>query len=170
MSSGLPYVAPWKTDFTQYSVQLYTATQINTNTFGMTIPVGQWWQIIYLSWAYTTSAIGGTRLTFVTMVDDHNTTRFFCFTAAGQAASVASQYVAGPDLISFANTSVPALQQQVTQLPSLLWAPGFQIQVGVSNSAAGDTWSTAPTFSIQTYTEDYQGNLVPQITPTPLIA
>lgn len=170
VSATVPYAAPWQTEFNRYSTQLYVPTRSTHTALDMTIPTGQWWRIVYLHAGYSTDANPGTRSVFFRIFDPAGAILFFADAPATQPASSVFQYTWGPGLSVFSVSANAASGTAVSSLPDLLWPPGCDLNISANFAQVGDDWSTGRTYAIEVYTEDYQGNIVPVLTPTPLIS
>lgn len=167
MSVATPYVAPWESGFKRYSTQLYTPTLVIPSVERMTIPDGQWWRIIYLNGTFGTSAIVGPRTVFVVMQKPGGAIVFQEYAPASPGASAFANYLYGPGLTAFANTTDPTAVSVVATLPDLLWQPGTVISLQVAGAQAGDSWQGAATYAVEVYTPEKEGSSI--LVPTPAI-
>jgi len=168
VSAIVPYVAPWQTEFNQYSVQNYTPTNPFFNVLAMTIPSGQWWRIIYLLGVATTSAAVMTRTAFMQVTDATGRVTFKEIAPVSQPASSTYSYLYGPSLNAYANTTDPTAGQAVSVLPDLLLAPLSVVELALGNVDASDSWGNTGVFSIEVYTEDRESDTLQPIA-APLI-
>lgn len=166
--STLPYVAPWQTQFTRYSTQLYSMSA-NGISRELTIPSLQWWRIGYASARYNTSAdAGGRQITF-DIGTPGGTTGLTIAAPISQGAGATGLYTVAPNVSAFGSNVSTFATVAVWSIPDLLWGPGTKFTFTDLNNQTGDTFAFLPTLAAEVYTEDYnsagQAVLTPAATP-----
>lgn len=164
--SSVPYIAPWATTFTKYATQLYTPSVIGSVSLQMTIPVNQWWRIIYVTGTLTTTAAAGNRVVVFQVQDSKSVIIFLVAATDPQAASNVTTYLFTSSSSSYTNKAVASSGFSAAALPDLLWPPSSVLTLQCTSSLAGDAMAAAATYAVEVYTESERpGVLQPLATP-----
>lgn len=163
MSAGIPYVAPWKSDFERYSTQLLPLPTTGGQAGAIVVPDGQWYRVVYASFAWITNGVGGARNVQLQATLKDGTIVLELGTPFAQPISTVVNYVYGPGLQAFANSTVAAQGQVQAPMPDVLWAPGTTLQWFLRNAQSGDALGAGATVAVEVYTpvKDRPGVLVP---------
>lgn len=167
VSAGVPYVAPWQSSFERYSTQLLVPNAPSTIVRSLTVPRGQWWRVVYMTFGATMSAVVANRYIWVFVRDSSSNEVFRVPMPFAAVASGSYFFTVGPGLTSYSLPLTGGVGGAVVGIPDMLWRETFTISTEITNSQLGDVFASGPSqWAIEVYTpvKDRPGVLVP--TPT----
>lgn len=170
MSSAVPVIAPWQPSLEKYSVQVYKPVPVTFQNDVLTVPVNQWYRVVWWMITWTTSADVANRTLEHHVTAPDGRTALSIFQAYTQTATQVATYMFAPRVDSFVNSTVVNGIYSQTGIPDVLWGPGYAIKAFFSGATVNDTRGSNNAVGVEVYAEDRHGALVPALTPTPLIS
>lgn len=167
VSAGTPYIAPWQSAFERYSTQLLVPNAASSSIRSLTIPRGQWWRLVYQTFAFTTSAVAGNRYIWYYVREPAGGEVYRQAMPFVAVASNSYFFTVGPGLTSYTLPAAGGVGGATVGIPDMLWRENYSISIEITGIQAGDAFATTPNqWAVEVFTpvKDRPGVLV----PTPL--
>lgn len=169
MTTPVPYIAPWASDWTRYSTQVFVMQTTAQAQRQLTSPSNQWWRIIFMMQGINTDATVADRPALFTINSPAATGQYRQPANVTESASSSYMYLYGPNITGYSNTSSRLLGISAQTIPDVLWPPLTIFGFAFQNAQAGDAFTTTNQFAVEVYTEQRDGSLTPATIPTPIL-